>query len=444
MKKIIIIGGSSAGTACAFELRKLDKNIEIVILEKRKLVGYSPCALPYVLSGQITSFEKIFVFSEKNYKESDILLKLNSEVIEIDKKNKTLIYQTENKKNKINYDKLIIATGSTCVVPKIKGIEKSNYFLLKNIFDAKKIKKEIKAGSHSVIIGAGFVGLELAFSLIKRGEKVSLIEAKESILPSIIDPEIALKLKSLIENKNLKIYEKAIIKEISKNKLLLDNLQIKFDKIFICCGVKTNLKLAQKIKLDFQEGIVVSNYLETSAKDIFACGDCAESIELNSNKKIVSALGTTAVRQAKIIANNIINKTQKRFPPILNSTITRINDIFIGAVGLTKKRADALGIKNVSAIYEGSLRSDYYSSKNKIIIKIVSDMKGLVLGAQILGNKEVVGKIDLMSLVIQKGYRVEDLVDFEACYNPAAASINNPIKIVSEICAKKINFLNKI
>jgi NADH oxidase (H2O2-forming) len=444
MKRVVIIGGSSAGTACAFELRKLDKNIEIIILEKSNLVGYSPCALPYVLSGEITSFEKIFVFKEKDYKENDISLKLNSEVVEIDRKNKILTYQTKNKKHQIDYDKLIIATGSSCVAPKIKGLEKNDYFKLKNITNAKEIAKKIKPGSSSVIIGVGFVGLELAFSLIKRGERVVLIEAKENILPTILDFEMAEKLKGLIENENLKIYEKAEIKEVFEDKIFLNDFEIKFGKLFVCCGVRSNLKLAEKINIDFKVGIIVNDYLKTSDEDIFACGDCAESVELNSGKKIVSALGTTATRQAKIIANNIATENQKKFPPVLNSTITRIDNVFVGSVGLTKKRSDELRIKTISAIYEGNVRSGYYSSKSKIILKIVSDIKGLLLGAQIVGNKEVVGKIDLISLAIQKGYNVKELTDFETCYNPAAASISNPIKIVSEICSKKVDFLNKV
>ncbi len=247
---------------------------------------------------------------------------------------------------------------------------------------------------------------------------------------------------SRTKNKDLKIVENINIKEIAKNKIVLDSLEIEFDKLFVCTGIKPNLELAKVAEIVVDKGIVVNEYMQTSNKDIFACGDCVESIEFNSKEKIISALGTTAVRQAKIIAQNIYGKKNK-FAPVFNNTVTKIGDVFVGTVGLSKNRCDELKIKTVSAIYTGNVRSEYYSSKEKITIKVICDMKGLLLGAQIVGDEEVVGRIDLMALALQKRCKIDELMSLETCYNPASAPIFDTITIVSEICFKKLNFLNK-
>ena len=442
MKRVVIIGGASAGATCAFELRKLDKNVKILILEKSNYTQYSPCAMPYVLSGEIVDFEKIFIFNKKDYESNNILLNLNSEVIDIDKNKRSITYKSNKEQKEIIYNKLVIATGSSSFVPKIKGLENEDYFVLKSIDDAKKIAEKIKTKSNSIIIGGGLIGVELAVSLSEKGEKVTLIESKENILSSMLDSDMVLKLKESIEGKNLKIIENINIKEIAKKKIILDDLEIKFDKLFVCTGIKLNLELVKKAEIDVDKGIVVNEHMQTSNKDIFTCGDCTESVEFNSGEKILSALGTTAVRQAKIIAQNITGNNIK-FAPVLNNTISKIGNIFVGSVGLTKNRCDELKIKTVSALYTGNVRAEYYPSKSKITIKIICDMKGLILGAQILGDEEVVGRIDLMALALQKKCKIDELMKLETCYNPASAPIFDPITIVSEICFKKLNFLNK-
>ncbi|MFW6286069.1 MAG: FAD-dependent oxidoreductase [Nanoarchaeota archaeon] len=440
--KVVIIGGGTAGTTCAFELRKLNKDIEIIILEESQYTQYSPCALPYVLSGEIKTFDNIFIFKKEDYTSNNIILNLNSKVIEIDKINKHIIYNKDNKKQKISYDKLIISTGSYTVIPKIKGIENSNYFLLKDIKDAKEIANNIKPKSKSVIIGAGLIGIELAISLSKKGEKVDLVESQENILSSIFDNDMSNKLQENIQNNNLKIHTNAIIKEIKKDKILLSDMEIKFDKLFLCTGVKSENKLAKKTKLDTNNGIIVNEYMQTSNKDIFACGDCVESIEFNTKDKIISALGTTAVRQAKIIAQNIIKKKNK-FPAVMNNIVTKIDNIFIAIVGITTKKANERNIQHVCATYTGNVRAHYYSLKEKISIKLICNNKGIIIGGQIIGHNEVVGRINLIALAIQKKCHIKELIELETCYNPASSPIFDPISITAQICYKKLSFLNK-
>jgi NADH oxidase (H2O2-forming) len=442
--KIVIIGGGSAGTTCAFEIRKRDKNAEIIVLEKSKYTQYSPCALPYLISGEIEDINNIFIFKEKDYKENNIKLKLNTIAKEIDNKEKTVICESkEIGKEEIDYDKLVIAVGSESFVPEIKGIEKVDYFLLKNIEDTKKIIQNIKPNTTSIVIGAGLVGVELAISLAKKGENVVLVEMQDYILKSMFDADIAQEIKKTLEELNIKIIENQKILAIDENKkLILENERIEFEKIFVCTGVKSKHELAGKINLKLGKGIVVDEFLRTSNQDIYACGDAVESVDFITKQKVMSQLGTTAVRQAKVIAKNVWG-VEEKFKPVLNNTVTKLENLFVACVGINTEKAKEIGVKIISAKYKGHVRSEYYPSKSMITIKIMCDMEGKILGGQIIGNEEVVGRINLLALAIEKEMKVEELMKLETCYNPASAPIFDPITITAEICNKKVMFMKK-
>lgn len=441
--KIVIVGGGSAGTTCAHELRKLDKDVEIIILEASSHPEYSPCALPYVISGEIKRFDDIFIFGEKDYTSNKISLFLNSEVVDIDRKNMIVTYKTKRDKKQIGYDKVVLATGSASFLPPVKGTEDAGYYTLKTIDDAKKISRDIKKDTSSVIIGGGLIGVELAVSLARKKEKVTIIEAKESIFSSILDGDMAELLKGYLEKENIKIHENQAIRKISSKKIFLQDKEVSFDKLFFCTGIRADTALAKKARLDVDEAIIVDQSLQTSDKDIFACGDCVWSAEHNSGKKILSPLGTTAVRQAKTIAKNILSKTKTKFPHVMNNTVTKVGSIFVASVGLSVSRCRQLGIKAVSSSYTGDVRSEYYPSESRITIKLVCSEGGKVIGGQIIGEDEVVGRINTIALAIQKKLHIRDLAELETCYNPASAPIFDPLTIAAEICMKKLKFLQQ-
>ncbi|MEM4336959.1 MAG: FAD-dependent oxidoreductase [Candidatus Woesearchaeota archaeon] len=435
--KVVIVGGGSGGTACAFELRKLNKDVDITIIEKNNYLYYSPCAIPYVLTGEIKNIRDIFLFKESDYKNNRINIMLNCEVFDIDSDKKKVFYSKKGKKESIEYDKLVIATGASNLTPQVEGIEKTEYFTLKDIDDAKKILKNIKKGSVSAVIGAGIVGMELAVCLRKRGEKVFILEEKEHILPNMLDKTISNFVKQYLEKEGIKIYEGKKIKKIKENNLIIGERKIKFDKLFICTGNKPNIEIAKKAHLEINKAILVNEFLETSKKDIYACGDSVEFFEFNTNEKIVSGLGTTAVRQARVIAKNILGGKEK-FNPIMNNSIAKIGNLYVGSVGLTEKRAIYLGKRVFAADYCSNVRAEYYPSKEKIIVRIVGDEKGSIIGGQIAGESEVVGRLDLLALAIQNKNHLSEIENLETCYNPPSSPIFEPLSIVAGLCIKKI------
>ncbi|MFW6450417.1 MAG: FAD-dependent oxidoreductase, partial [Nanoarchaeota archaeon] len=214
------------------------------------------------------------------------------------------------------------------------------------------------------------------------------------------------------------------------------------DKLFLSTGVQPNTKLAQDSGFGVDKGIKVNEYMQTNDENIYACGDCAESTEFYLKEKILSQLGTTAVRQARVIANNISGKEMK-FPFVVNNTISKIGELYAGSVGITQQRAKESNINAISAKYTGNVRSEYYSTKEKITIKLVCDLSGTLIGGQIIGDSEVVGRLNLIALAIQKQCHVSELASLETCYNPPCAPIFDPLSIASEICLKKLKMRGK-
>ncbi len=434
--RVVIIGGGSAGTTCAFELRKLNKKIEIVIIEKANHYEYSPCALPYLINDEISDFDKIFIYQKEDYENNNIDVLLNSEVYNIvDNK---VLYKVSGVEKELPYDKLILATGAKAVVPKIDGLSEVDFYQLKTVADFKKIKAGIQKGSKSVVIGAGMIGVELASVLSQQEEQVTLLEQEKNILPNMLDKDMAVILQDFLTD--IKIIENAKISKIVKNEIVMSDGKVNFDKLFVCTGSMPNLDLAKKMTLKTNEGIVVDEFFQTSFDNVYAIGDCIEQKEFNSGKTVVSQLGSLAVLQARFLAANILGNKQV-WEPIVNNTVSKLGDVYVGSVGLSETRALALGEKIISVKHSDFLRSKYYSEKEKISVKLITDYEGVILGGQIIAHGEVAGQLNLLAMAIKQKNTVKELSNLENCYNPAVISVLSPLTVASIVAEKKVTFL---
>ncbi len=421
--KVVIIGGGSAGTTVAFELRKIDKDIEITILEKTFNTEYSPCSLPYLISGEIESSDSIFVYKKEDYIQNNINLINGVEVIDIEEKK----VKTSTGEN-FEYDYLVLATGSAAKV--------SNCSTLKTLDDAARIKGNMPNYENVAIVGAGMIGLELANSLFLKGKKVTLLERESSLLPGLLDEDMS---RIIEEEINFEFRAKINIIDISDFKIKTENEEIVFDKVFSCLGFVPNLELAKKAKISLNKGIIVDEFMKTSSKNIYACGDCVETVNLVTGEKTLSMMGNVAVKQGRIVAQNILENSEE-FRGVLNNTITKIGSKYIGAVGINLKYAYGNNIKVLFSKYSTSVRSSYFSDE-KITVKLIFDSSGIIVGGQIIGDNEVVGRLNLLSMAISKKMTLNDLVDLETAYNPASAAIFDPIVVAAQVGLKKLKFL---
>jgi len=435
MLKIVIMGGGSSGTTCAFELRKLNKEIDITIIEQGKDIEYSPCSLPYLLSGEIQNKKDIFILSKQDYKDNNINILLNTEIKNMFDKEIVLLDNT-----KLNYDYLVYALGSVPNKMNIEGVD--NCYFFKSIQDFEKIEKIDFKNKKVSIIGGGLIGVEVSYALMLRGAKVQIIEYDTGILPKILDSKVSGILEKYLVECGINLIFGQKVEKIDKHNIIFKETSLEHDFVFFCAGLSPNLDLAKKLGLKTNMGIIVDTNMKTSKENIFACGDCVESMNQVTGKKTLSMLGTTAVRQAKIIAKNIWG-VKEEFPNVINATITKVGKKYVGFLGITKKDAKKLNLNFISANYTGGVVSDYYPSKDMITYELITDYDGIVLGCQIISDSNISGHVDLISLVIKNKINIRDLCMLETCYNPACAPIFNPLLITAEICLKKIQLLKR-
>ncbi|MCK4247355.1 MAG: FAD-dependent oxidoreductase, partial [Methanomicrobia archaeon] len=291
----------------------------------------------------------------------------------------------------------------------------------------KRIKK-------AVVIGAGLVGLETAYAFVKNNINVTVVEMLDRVLPVMLDKDMAEIVKKHLENKGIKSYLNEKVLEIGK-KVRTDTREIECDLVVISSGVRANTDLAKKLGIETNYGIKVNERMETNVKDVYACGDCVECTDFITGNPIMSQLATTAVRQAKVLAENITGKEAK-FGSVLNTSITELCGLEIGTTGLTATRAEKEGIKVLTGKYRGKTRPEYMGGED-IIVKILADEEGTILGSQMIG-KALVGRMDAMCLAILNKMNVKNLANIEYCYAPPVSQEFEPMYIACEIVARKL------
>ena len=430
--RVVIIGSRVAGITVATEMRKKNKEIEIVLLEKSSYLPYSPCSLPYVVAGEIESFDKILTFKQEFFDLHELIHIDNAEVTSVDRKNRVVVYSQGQGIQKLDYDYLVIATGSKPFVPKIKGIDDVNYVTLTCIDDAKKIEKLVKKGKNAVIIGGGFVGIEIAYALSSKGMKATIVESKGNCLSGLFDSKMSDIIQEHFEMLGIKVMTNQMIKQASSDKIVLEGDELDYSLLVLATGVVPNDELAQKIGIKCDKGVIVDDFMTTNDKRVFACGDCT-TFKAGHGYMIA----TNAISQAKIVANNILAKKKKVDPPS-TTIITKTGDLILASVGKTFEKADLEGLKPVNAFFRGKSKVEYMSSKKDLFVYLVADKKGKLIGAQIVGYEEVLGRINWVSLAIKQGLSVEDFARADYGYNPPISPVFDPVITCSELLLRKL------
>lgn len=444
-KKIVIIGAHAAGCDAASAARLTDKNAEITMLTNEKHVGYSRCGLPFVLGGHIKSFADLIVFPQSYFRMMKIDLKIETNVTNIDVKAKTVEFQyKDGRMETLQYDSLIIAAGARSAIPPIKGREKRGVFTLRTIEDGERIEEAVKEAKSAVVIGAGLIGLETGVAFVERGLKTTVVELLPQVLPAMLDKDVADAVQKELEGKGLKIITGCSVDEILGNEkvsgVLVGGEQVPVDIVVVATGVRGNTELAQKAGIELGETrlIKVNMRMETNIKDVYACGDCVETINLITKRPTVCQLGTTAVRQAKVAGTNAAGG-YAIFPGVLGASVTKLFDIEVGAVGLGEAFAQRAGIETVSAAFTGKTRAQYYPGTLPIKVRIIAEKETeKIIGAQMIGGEGVAQRVNALSFAILKEMTVKELAKAETCYAPPLAETWDPITLTAQMLLRKI------
>ncbi|MEM0057400.1 MAG: FAD-dependent oxidoreductase [Candidatus Bathyarchaeia archaeon] len=445
-RRIVIIGAHAAGVDAASAARKIDRTAEITLITDEKHAGYSRCGLPFVIGGQIPSFSNLIVFPPSYFQMMKLNLKTETKVTKIDTGKKAVLTVDKNGNiEEIPYDSLIIAAGAGAFTPPIKGREKPGVLPLRTIEDGQRIEQAIREGAKTaVVMGAGLIGLETAVALQERGLHVTVVEMLPQVLPAMLDADMAKIVQEALEQKGIKILTNKPVEEFLGTEkvtgIVAGGEQINADLFISAFGVRANTQLAVDAGISLGETKLIKTNarMETNIKDVYAAGDCAESIHIVTQRPVVQQLGTVAVRQGKVAGINAAGG-YTTFPGVVGSAVTQLYDMQIGATGLTETAAKRAGIEVITGTVTSKTRADYYPGASPIKVKLVVEKETQrIVGAQIIGGEEVTQRINAVSIAIQKQMTVRELAKADTAYAPPLNETWEPLVLAAELVLMKL------
>ncbi len=445
--RVVIIGGVAGGATAATRLRRLKEACEIVMLERGSYVSFANCGLPYYVGNIIKERTTLELVTPKTFLDRfNIDVRINSEAISIDKNSKVIKVKdlTKLQKYDLNYDYLIIATGSSPIVPPFPGLESVPHFTISTIPDSIKTREFIeKFGvKEAVIIGGGFIGLEVAENLVKKGIKVHIIEMLDQVMPPL-DKEMAqfvhnelvlngvfLRLKDPVESFGRTKEQKSFVKTKS-------GLTIEADLFILAVGVKPESALAKVAGLEVgpKGYIVVNERMQTSDPSIYAVGDAVQIASYVTHKPVAYALAGPANKQGRIAADNIAGK-RSIYSGILGASVVKVFDATVASVGLTEKQLKETSLKYEKVYLHPNNHAGYYPGAIPMALKLLFEVPtGKVLGAQIVGGPGAEKRTDVISTVIKYNGTVFDLEELELTYAPPYNSAKDPVNMAGFVAA---------
>ncbi|AEU40952.1 CoA-disulfide reductase [Lactococcus cremoris subsp. cremoris A76] len=433
-EKILIVGGVAGGMSAATRLRRLQEKAEIIVFEKGPYVSFANCGLPYYVGGEIEERENLIVQSSKALqKRFNLDVRENSEVTAIDSKEKKITVLSNGKSYFESYDKLILSPGAKPFVPQIKGLDlANNVFTLRNIPDVDKIMAQLKekAPKKATIIGAGFIGIEMAENLAKRGIAVTIVEKAPHVLPTL-DREMAAYVNEELIKNNVSVMTNTGAVEFKDKQILLDNGEsLLSDLTILSVGIQPETSLAKMadIKLGLRNAILVDEHYETSVKDIYAVGDAIVVKNQLGHDALIS-LASPANRQGRQVAD-IISGLPVENRGSLGTAIVRVFDLQVASTGLSESQLQSLNLKHKIVHVTANNHAGYYPGATSIVLKLIFEPEsGEIFGAQALGKEGVDKRIDILSTAIKAKLTVFDLPELEFTYAPPFGSAKDPVNM---------------
>jgi len=448
--KHIIIGGVAGGATAAARIRRADEFAEIIMLEKGKYISYANCGLPYYIGGTITDREDLFLQTPASLgKRFNMDVRVENEVISIDAETKSVkVKRKDGSVYAENYDKLLLSPGATPVKPPLERIDLEGIFTLRNVDDTDNIKEYLNSHkvANAVVVGAGFIGLEMAENLHRAGAKVSIVEMGNQLMPAV-DFSIAAHLQLHLLQKGMQLFlEEGVERfERQENKIEVCFKSGKFiltDMLILSIGVRPETKLAKEAGLKIGEtgGIWVDEFLETSVKDIYAVGDAIEFPHPVTGKPWLNYLANPANRQGRIVADNMVFGNTVKYEGAIGTAIAKVFDVSVATTGLSAKRLKQLEIPYASSTTHSASHAGYYPNALPLTLKFTFDpATGKLFGGQCVGYVGVDKRIDQIALLIKNGGTIYDLLQIEHAYAPPFSSAKDPIAIAGYVASNIVS-----
>ena len=443
--RIVIIGGVAGGMSAATRMRRLDADAEIIVIEKSGHVSYANCGLPYYVGGVIEEEDALLLQTPASlHARFRLDVRIASEVESINPSAKTIKVKNElsGESYELSYDKLVMSPGASPVVPPIPGIERA--MTLRTVEDVEKIFNRVsQKPASAVVIGGGFIGVEIAENLIHKGIKTTVVEASPQLLAPL-DPEMAtLVAKEMIKNK-VELHLGASAQEITESNVVLSNgVVLPAEMIILAIGVRPDIKLAKEAGLTIgtRGGIDVDDFNRTSNPDIYAVGDVAEKTDAIDGSSTLVPLANLANRHGRVVADHIAGRTTRPVKTI-GTAIVKVFNLMIAATGWNEKRLSASGRAFKVIHTHPNSHAGYYPGAKQMALKMIFDAKtGEILGAQGVGIEGVDKRIDVIATAIRGGITAPELADLELAYAPPFGSAKDPINMLGYIAENMMSGL---
>jgi NADPH-dependent 2,4-dienoyl-CoA reductase/sulfur reductase-like enzyme/rhodanese-related sulfurtransferase len=447
MNRYIIVGGVAGGMSAATRLRRLDNDAEIVVIEKSGFVSYANCGLPYYIGGVIAKEQDLLLQTPESLnKRFRLDVRVKSEVLRINPGAKSVAVKNlhSNESYELSYDKLILSPGATPIIPPIEGVERA--MTLRTVEDTKKIFEAVsQKPSTAVVIGGGFIGVEVAENLVHRGIKTSLIEATNQVLAPL-DPEMALLVAQEMRKNAVDLRLGVSATRISQNSVTLSDGQVVSAEIVILAiGVRPDSSLAKAagLSIGVRGGISVDENNLTSDKNIYALGDAAEKRDALDESATLVPLANIANRHGRVIADHI-NGRETRHVDTIGTAIVKVFDLAVATTGWNEKRLKAANIEHLTIHTHPGSHAGYYPGAETLSLKLLINPKTAeIYGAQGIGKDGVDKRIDVIATAIRGGITAPELADLELAYAPPFGSAKDPVNMLGYIAENVVSGLVK-
>ena len=448
--KLVIIGGDAAGMSAASKVRRDHPDKEIIVFEKSHYTSYSACGIPYFISGEVATSEELVRRSPEEFRNKyKIDVRTMHRVLEVDTDNKRIKVLNKEQDTEFwqEYDQLLIATGGKPYCPEhITGYDAENVFGVSTLKSGIKIEQYIRdyKPKKAVIVGGGYIGLEMAEAMLIRGMEVSLINRQEQVMPTL-DPDMGVVVSNAIRDLGVTLYlnEELTGFKIEGNKaigVITNNRTINADIVILGIGSAPNTAFLKgsKITLGVKNAVKVNSQMQTNIPNVWAAGDCTETLNLVSKQHFYVALGTVANKTGLVAGTNISGQNLI-FPGAVGTAVCKICKYEVARTGLQERELKALNIEYVTTTITSKTRADYYPGAKDICVKLLAEKNsGRLLGGQILGEEGAAKRIDVLATAVTHNLTLQNIIDLDLSYAPPFSPVWDPVQTAARSLVKKI------
>lgn len=442
-RRLAIIGGDAAGMSAAAQARRMRsrRELEIVAFERGAYTSYSACGLPYFVSGIVQELDQLIARTPEQHRDNGIDVRIHHEVTAIDVSASTITVRElqTGRESTERYDELLIATGASGIVPPWPGIDAKGVLQLRTLDDAKELGRRLDEGvRHVAVVGAGYIGLEVAEGLLERGVSVTVIERRDAPMGGVLDADMAEGIADALRAAKVNLRLSTVVTGFiaaDGQVIAVDTAagRVDADLVVIGLGVRPNVDLAHSAGIGIGEsgGIIVDDHLRTGTPHVWAAGDCVESRHRVTGRPVVVALGTHANKQGRAAGTNI-SGGDATFGGVLGTAITRFQNVEIARTGLTEREAATAGFDAVAVTTEAQNRASYFPGAQAMRIKIVAARgSGRLLGAQIVGGEGAGKRIDVLATALWNDMTVQDVSGMDLSYAPPYSPVWDPVLLAA-------------